>query len=145
MARKKRTSSVLEAAHRRLAGLKSITPAPDYGSTLSLAGYSTQITDFSTRLDSYNQMVSTLDDLQNQLDAEENKLNETNKRMLSATGGHDGPDSSEYEQTGGTRLSDRKRPPDKENAAQPRGLKLLVRSMMSGQILSDKYYRTSIV
>lgn len=113
MARRKRTSTVLEAAHRRLAGLKSISPAPDFGSSLSLPAYSTEIDAFSAKLDSYNQMVSTLDDLQNQLDTAEGKLHETNRRMLSAAEAHYGPDSSEYEQAGGTRTSDRKRPTKK--------------------------------
>ena len=113
MARKKRTSSVLEAAHQRLAGLKSITPAPDFGKDLTLPGYDTEIGNFSTRLDSYNQMLSALDDLQNQVDADESKLNETNKRWLAAAEAHYGSDSNEYEQAGGTRLRDRKRPTKK--------------------------------
>lgn len=110
MARRKRTSTVLEAAHQRLAGLNSITPAPDFGSGLTLPAYTTQINEFSTKLDHYNQMVATLDDLQNQLDDDEADLRDTTKRMLAAAEAHYGPDSSQYEQAGGTRLSDRKRP-----------------------------------
>lgn len=116
MSRRKRTSTVLEAAHQRLAGLNSITPTPDFGPGLRLADYGTQISEFSGTLDRYNQMVAALDDLQNQLDGAEAKLNETNKRMLSAAEAHYGPDSSEYEQAGGTRLSDRKRPARKAPA-----------------------------
>src|SRR3979409_1262780 len=104
MARRKRTSSVLEAAHQRMAGLKSISPAPDFGSNLTLAAYATYISNFSTKLDSYNQMMSSLDDLQNQVDQSEANLRQTNKRMLSAAEAHYGADSSEYEQAGGTRL-----------------------------------------
>jgi len=37
-------------------------------------------------------------------------LRETNKRMLAAAEAHYGPDSNQYEQAGGTRLRDRKRP-----------------------------------
>ena len=36
-----------------------------------------------------------------------------NKRVLSAVEAHFGPDSSEYEAVGGTRLSERKRPTPK--------------------------------
>lgn len=61
-------------------------------------------------LDNYNQMVSTLDQLKNSLDEEEARLREKTKRMLSATEAHYGPDSSEYEQVGGTRASERKKP-----------------------------------
>lgn len=110
MARQKRTSLVLESAHQRLAGLNSITPPPDFGSTLTLAAYSTQINNFSTRLDNYNQMIAALDELQNQVDADEAILRDANKRMLAAVEAHYGPDSNQYEQAGGTRLRDRKRP-----------------------------------
>ena len=110
MARTKRTSTVLEAARQRLAGLKSITPAPDFGSALTLAGYETDINGVSTKLDSYNEALSRLDQLQNELDTSEVALREKNRRILSAAEAHYGPDSNEYEQVGGTRRSDRKRP-----------------------------------
>lgn len=113
MARRKRTSPVLEAAHQRLAGLNAITPAPDFGTSLTLAAYTTQITAFSAKLDNYNQTIATLDDLQNQLDEDESSLQETNRRMLAAVQAHYGPDSSQYEQAGGTRVRDRKRPTKK--------------------------------
>ena len=109
MARTKRTSAILETARQRLAGLKSITPAPNFGATLTLAGYETDITSFSDKLDSYNEKLSALDSLQNEIDTAELALREKNTRLLSATEAHYGPDSSEYEQAGGTRRSDRKR------------------------------------
>src|SRR2546429_8937881 len=111
MARRKRTSTILEDARKRMAGLKSIIPAPDFGPNLKLADYETQINDFSNKLDKYNQLNSTLDDLQNQIDDDEIKLRESNRRMLSATEGQYGPDSSAVEQVGGTRDSERKRTP----------------------------------
>ena len=114
MARQKRTSVVLEDAHTRMAGLSSITPAPDFGSGLALPAYSAKISDFSTRLDGYNQMVSAADEAQNQVDAAEESLNELNKRMLAAVKAHYGPDSNQYEQAGGKRLRDRKRPARKD-------------------------------
>jgi hypothetical protein len=110
MARQKRTSQVLETAHQRLAGLNSITPSPDFGSNLTLAAYSTQINNFSVKLDNYNQMIAALDELQNQVDADEASLRDANKRLLAAAEAHYGPDSSQYEQAGGTRQRDRKRP-----------------------------------
>ena len=113
MARRKRTSAVLEAAHHRMAGLSSITPAPDFGSGVSIAAYASKVSDFTTKLDSYNQMVSAADELQNQIDADEENLNELNNRMLAAVKGHFGPDSNQYEQAGGKRTRDRKRPAKK--------------------------------
>jgi hypothetical protein len=50
-------------------------------------------------------MLASLDDLQNQVDAEEASLRELNRRMLAAAEAHYGPDSSQYEQAGGTRQS----------------------------------------
>ena len=47
---------------------------------------------------------------QHGVDADESELREWNKRILSATEAQFGPDSSEYEQVGGTRQSERKRP-----------------------------------
>lgn len=113
MARLRRTSQILEAARQRLAGLKSINPAPDFGTALSVAAYETAITGFSGKLENYNQQVAALDDLQNSLEVDENTLREMNKRMLSAVEAAYGPDSSEYEAAGGTRASERKRPTPK--------------------------------
>jgi hypothetical protein len=109
MARAKRSSTVLETARQRLAGLKSITPTPDFGLNLKLTDYEQEINGFSAKLDNYNSAVSALDQLQNELEADEQKLRDKNKRMLSAAEGQYGPDSSEYEQAGGTRQSERKR------------------------------------
>lgn len=109
MARLKRSSNVLEAARLRLAGLKSIMPAPDFGPGLTIAGYEADINSFNTTLNNYNEQVAALDDLQNQLQAEELALRDKNKRVLSAVEAQYGPDSSQYEQAGGTRQSERKR------------------------------------
>lgn len=119
MARLRRTSQVLESARQRLAGLKSINPAPNFGTALTLAAYETTITGFGGKLDSYNQQVAALDDLQNGLEADEDTLREMNKRMLSAVEAHYGPDSSEYEAAGGTRVSERKKPTRSSGSTPP--------------------------
>ena len=106
MARAKRSSTVLETARQRLAGLKSVKPAPDFGPNLKVADYEQEITDFSTKIDNYNGMLATLDSLQNEIEMDERNLRSKNVRMLAATEAHYGPDSSEYEQAGGTRTSD---------------------------------------
>ena len=109
MARAKRKSTVLDTARQRLAGIKAITPPPNFGSSLQVTEYEQEINDFSAMLDRYNQMLSTLDDLQNELVATETELRTKNARMLSATKAQFGPDSSQYELAGGTRRSERKR------------------------------------
>jgi hypothetical protein len=119
MARARRTSTVLETARRRLAGLKSITPAPDFGTALSVASFETLITTFGGKLDTYNQHVAALDDEQNDIDSTEDTLREMNGRMLSAAQASFGPDSSEYEAVGGTRISERRRSPKPADGSPP--------------------------
>ena len=109
MARLRRSSTVLETARQRLAGLKSIQPAPDFGPNLSVADYEKKITALGDELDGYNADLAALDERQNKLDAQEDALNDLNKRMLSATGAQYGSDSSEYEMVGGTRSIERTR------------------------------------
>ena len=108
MARPKRTSTILETARERLAGLKSITPTPDFGPSLSVAIVETQTNGFGTQLDTYNQHVAELDNEQNQIDAAESSLQDLNSRILAAVKGQFGADSSQYEAVGGTRTSERK-------------------------------------
>src|SRR5918992_1492899 len=68
MARTKRTSTVLETARQRLAGLKSISPAPDFGATLTVATYEADINALSAKLDAYNEQLATLDSSQRPAD-----------------------------------------------------------------------------
>lgn len=113
MARRKRTSPVLETARQRLAGLKSITPAPDFGTNLKLDAYEQDINELSDKLDEYNEKLSALDQLLNELEAQEEELNAKNRRMLAATAAQYGTNSTEYEQAGGTRDDERKKPTKK--------------------------------
>lgn len=119
MARRRRTSEILETARQRLAGLKSITPPPTFGPIVTLNSYEASTLSFAQKLDSYNQAVASLDDLQNGLEADENNLRELNKRILSAVEAQYGPDSSEYELAGGTRASERKKPAAKAAGGPP--------------------------
>lgn len=119
MARTRRSSSVLEAARQRLAGLKSINPAPELGPAISVTTFEQELTAFGKSLDTYNEKLAALDDLQNSLETAENSLRDKNKRLLSAVEAQYGPDSSEYEQVGGTRLSERKRPSGRPPTPKP--------------------------
>jgi exonuclease VII small subunit len=110
MARLKRSSTVLETARQRLAGLKSITPKPDFGPALDIDQYEQEINKLSASLDKYNETLALLDQMQNALEAEEAQVADKNKRILAATGAQYGSNSSQYEQAGGTRTDDRKRP-----------------------------------
>ena len=50
MARKRRTSAVLELARQRLAGLKSVNPEPNFGGDLNVAAFTSKINGFTTRI-----------------------------------------------------------------------------------------------
>jgi len=113
MARLKRTSAVLDAARKRLSGLKGITPKANLGANLTDTIYEAKIDSVSARLDAYNQKLAELDQDQNDLQKEEAELNELNRRFLSAGEATYGPDSNEYEMLGGTRKSERKKPTKK--------------------------------
>ena len=63
--------------------------------------------------------MAALDDMLNDFESAESDLNEFNRRHLSATEAHYGPDSSEYEMVGGTRKSKRKRPIRKGGGSTP--------------------------
>lgn len=110
MARQRRTSAVLETARQRLAGLKQIDKAPDFGGNLNAAGGEAVITDCADELDSYNQNNAALDEQQNVVDTKEDAAGDWSKRVLAAVGAKYGTDSSEYEMVGGTRTSERKKP-----------------------------------
>lgn len=104
---------MLEAARKRLAGLRSITPPPDFGPNLKVDDYEQQINALSDELDDYNEKNSALDAQANKLKEMEDELGETSKRLLAATGAQFGTNSSQYEQAGGTRDDERK-PPSKK-------------------------------
>jgi hypothetical protein len=110
MARLRRTSTVLDTARKRLAGLKAISPTPNLGPNLTDVIYEVKINSVSTRLDGYNQKLAEVDQILNEFQADESELNDLNRRILSAGEAHFGPDSSEYEMLGGTRKSERKKP-----------------------------------
>ena len=110
MPRQKRTSDVLEIARQRLAGLKRITPKPDFGPVLTEAAYEAEVEGFINEQDKYNGDIAELDDASNRLNEREQRLADFNQRILAAVKAIYGPDSSEFEEVGGIRRSDRKRP-----------------------------------
>ena len=119
MARKKRTSKVLEIARQRLAGLKQISPKPELGTKVTVEIYEAAVNDFTAEHDAYNGDLAQLDERTNRLDAREQALADFNQRILAAVKGQYGPDSNEFEQVGGTRRSDRRRPARSKKAAVP--------------------------
>ena len=110
MARRKRTSSrTLEKARHILAGLKQITPKPEFGPELTEALFEAEVNGFTHYLEVFNGGLSEMDDQQNRLNDRELKLGDFSQRMQAAVKALYGPDSSEVEVIGGVRRSDRKR------------------------------------
>ena len=111
MARRKRTSTeTLEKARHILAGLKQITPKPDFGPTVTEALYEAEVNGYSNDLDAYNGGLAEVDDESNRLDERRQRLHDFNQRIQAAVKALYGPDSSEFELVGGLRRSDRKKP-----------------------------------
>ena len=110
MARVRKYSTALETARIRLAALKSIIPAPNLGSYLTIPDYEGNIVSVEDKLARYNQTLVALDEMLSEFADEERALKDLNARYLSAFEAKYGPDSSEYEMAGGTRKSERRRP-----------------------------------
>ena len=110
MARQKRTSTeTLEKARHILAGLKQITPKPDFGPTITEALYEAEVSGYSSDLDVFNSALAEVDDKSNQLDDRRQRLHDFNQRIQAAVKALYGPDSSEFELVGGLRRRDRKK------------------------------------
>ena len=110
MARQKRTSTAtLENARHILAGLKQITPKPDFGPTITEALYEAEVSGYSDDLDAYNSGLAEVDDKSNRLDDRKQRLHDFNQRIQAAVKALYGPDSSEFELVGGLRRRDRKK------------------------------------
>jgi hypothetical protein len=121
MARIKRTSPAAEKATQRAAALSSISTTLDLGNGLTLAAYNAAIANINDpktgKLTLYNAALSTLDAQLTDLVAAEKALNTLSQSMLTGTAVKYGMDSDQYEQAGGVRKSDRKKPVKKAVAA----------------------------
>jgi exonuclease VII small subunit len=117
MARLKRSSTPLDKAERRIAGIKSIGSKVALGNALSIPAYADSIALVRQRLEAYNSALSTVDAAQQALEDAEKDLAAISKKMLAAIAFNYGDDSTEYSMAGGVRMSDRKKTPRKSNAA----------------------------
>lgn len=110
MARKKRSSRILERAQRRLDGIQSIDAKLDTGGGFTAPGYLKVIGQLRAEISAYNTALSNVDALTNKVIETEKLLAEYSERMLLGVASHYGKDSHEYEMAGGVKKSDRKRP-----------------------------------
>ncbi|MBC1220919.1 hypothetical protein GNF10_10510 [Nostoc sp. UCD121] len=107
MARRKRTSAVLERAVRRAASINSIDPSLDLGNGLTLPAFSTLIEMMRTKENAYNSALSSLDKLYREMLETEDKLGDMTEHMLMAVGTRYGKSSVEYGMAGGVPKSQR--------------------------------------
>ena len=113
MARRKKVFTHYDQANTRLSALKSIDPALDLGSSLTVPNYEAQILALRDKLNTYNTALSTVDLLYNEMNALEDALKDVSERMLAGVAVKFGKNSNEYEMAGGTKKSERKRPTKK--------------------------------
>jgi hypothetical protein len=117
MARLKKVFTHYEVANTRLSALKSIDPALDLGSNLTVPNYETQVLNLRNKLSTYNTTLSLLDQLYNELNTLDTELKEISERMLLGVAVKFGKNSNEYEMAGGTKKSERKKPVRKPKVA----------------------------
>lgn len=117
MARLKTSSKTYEKAFRRIAAVQSIDTDFDLGNGLIAKDYQQAITDVKAAMDSYNTLLSTVDEKLNVLKEKEESLKNWNERILNGVASKFGKNSNEYEQAGGVRKSERKKPVAKKPTA----------------------------
>lgn len=100
----------LEKGITRLAAIKSIDPALDLGSNITVSNYEAKLTALSSKLSAYNTALSTIDDLYNDCIAQIAEVKDINERVLTGVATKYGKNSSQYEMAGGKKKSERKKP-----------------------------------
>ena len=109
--RRSRNSIALEISKRRLEKLRSIDPALDFGSGMSIASFITAIDQLDELQAAYNQSLSDLDGQLSIIKIKEKELREMRDRFLKLVGGKYGTNSTEYVNAGGVQKDARKRRP----------------------------------
>lgn len=109
MARRKRNSTTLARAERRIESLQSINTMLDFGNGLTIEAYASLIGDVRSKLAAYNTALSAIDKLADDLSTAEQALLEMSEKMLLGVGSRYGKASQEYEMAGGSRRKYRRR------------------------------------
>lgn len=107
---KKNIDRDIQKAQRRLEGMKAISPTLDLGEGVTVAAFEAAVNLPVTLIAQYNAILSQADDLLNQINAASVGMSEMSVRVLDGIKFKFGADSSEYEMSGGTRKSERKKP-----------------------------------
>ncbi|MBW4689056.1 MAG: hypothetical protein KME40_29190 [Komarekiella atlantica HA4396-MV6] len=103
MARRKRNSSVLERAERRIESLQSLNVELDFGQGVTVEAYTANINDLRSKLATYNTALSSIDKLTDDVRNAEQVVLAMSEKMLMGVGSRYGKTSQEYEMAGGVR------------------------------------------
>ena len=109
MARLKTSSASYEKAFRRMAAIQSLGDNLEIGNGINVKAYDEAINATKQAMDEYNTQLSLVDDRLNNFQDKETALKDWNERILVAVAAKYGKKSSQYEQAGGKRKSERKR------------------------------------
>ena len=109
MARRKRNSSVLERADRRIESLQSISVELDFGEGLTIQAYNLTINDLRSKLGAYNTALSNIDKLTDDVKNAEQVVIAMSEKMLLGVASRYGKTSQEYEMAGGARRGNTKK------------------------------------
>jgi hypothetical protein len=109
----------IKELRQKIAGMKSIDPAFDAGNGVTLVAALAMLANAEGKLEDFNQSIATADDKDNIFVDANKEVRGFNKKVLPAAGLKYGTDSSEYEQLGGVRDSERKKRTPKPKPATP--------------------------
>ncbi|MDZ8135191.1 MAG: hypothetical protein RM049_07785 [Nostoc sp. DedQUE04] len=109
MARRKRNSTALERADRRIESMQSISVELDFGEGLTIQAYTVAINDLRSKLAAYNTALSTIDKLTDDVNNAEKIVIAMSEQMLLGVGSRYGKTSPEYEMAGGARRGNTKK------------------------------------
>lgn len=110
MARPPGTAAVIETARKRVAGLRACKTKPTLGAEMTPESVEADIAVIVGKVSARDEARAALDQMQNEIERLVTALNDKNTRILAGVGAQLGKDSDEYEQVGGTRTSERKKP-----------------------------------
>ena len=110
MALRRRKSKTLDDADMRANNITSIDDNLDLGNGVTLAEFKKLIADARDTLDDYNQTLALADTKANNVTTLEKGVRQYSVRIFSGVKSKFGPNSNQYEQAGGTREDERKKP-----------------------------------
>ncbi|WP_309708896.1 hypothetical protein [Armatimonas sp.] len=121
MALKRRTLSLeSRTTDKKIAGMTAIDPQLDLGDGVSVVNLTAKRTAAAAAIDAYNAKLAEADALANAATAAEREYNITlGGRILTKVSAKYGKNSDQYEQVGGTRESEKKKPHPKAPPAKP--------------------------